>query len=105
MSQINGKKKKEKPAIPLELLYRIGVVRTSGQKRGTFYAAKLFKARYRRDGVITYRPIKQVSDSYLDYYKAKHEGEEECPGITFDKDVKLGAALYLEKNNRITLTK
>ncbi len=93
------RKRIEKPPIPLELLYRIGVVRASGHKKGTFYAAKLFKARYRRDGIITYRPIRQVSDAYLDYYRAKVEGEERCPGITFDKNVKLGCAVYLPKDD------
>jgi hypothetical protein len=87
--------KKILPEIPLNILYRLSVVRVNSSARSQKYAAKLYKARYRRDGVITYRPIKQVSESWSDYYKAREEGIKECPGIIFEKDIKLGKAVFI----------
>ena len=96
----NSKEKKKtdrvQQPIPLEVLYRIGVTRVTSQKKGAYYAARLYKASYRRDGIITYKPVKQVSDAYTSWEKARSEGIQKCIGIPFDPNVKQGKALFLK---------
>ena len=96
LNETKSKTGRVQPPIPLDVLYRIGVTRVTSQKKGAYYAARLYKASYRRDGVITYKPIKQVSDAYASWQKAKDEGIAKCIGIPFDPNVKQGKAIYLK---------
>lgn len=71
--------------LPLSLRYRLNVVSVGRNGKCILYACKLYEAKQRvRDGVWTYRPVKNVSKAYSDKLAAVNEGMNNCPGIVLD---------------------
>lgn len=86
------------PKIPHDIEYRWSVVRAGSKGGYPYYAAKLYQAKYRKDGIITYRLVRQLTEPFRSYEKAKAMGEKQNIGVKFDKDVKSGKAVYLQRS-------
>lgn len=81
--------------------YRIGVVnigsrsfRLPNGRTGSrsYYAAKLYRATARKsDGKYIYQVVRQLTDGFTSYNKARNSGIAAAIGIPFDKNVRHGS--------------